>query len=107
MAKITVLQKENNRYAFIFDDSRESSSCGRYRIERRTLLSTGATAYTENTTKEDGNALYRELISNGFYRFRSVREVSWYATCPNNTPRKEEWKTEGIYLVPIQSSVAG
>lgn len=109
MTKITVLQKDSDRYTFIFDDSRPEDTnlctCGRHRISHEHMMTFGAGQTTENTTKERGNAFYKELIQKGFHRFRKLSEVSWYATRENNTPYEETWITEGIYLVPIASRV--
>lgn len=60
---------------------------------------------TYYVTKEYGNGLYLRLLEDGFARFRTLLEVSWYATLENNTPYEEEWKIEGIYFVPVKSQV--
>ena len=108
--KQTVIQKEGTRYTFIVDEyytcigaNYSPSGKPRYVVEVEQLLSSGASLYRNNTTKEAGNKLYLELLEKGFKQFRNAREVSWYATIRNNTPYDEEWTTEGKYLVPIKS----
>ena len=80
MKKITVIQKENARYTFTFDSSIEDSKLcnnGRYSVTVERKLSTGSSVYTENTTKEAGNELYKRLISKGFVRFKDLKDVEW------------------------------
>lgn len=80
MKKVTVIQKENTRYTFTLDYSIEDSklcNLGRYSVTVERKLSTGSSLYTENTTKEAGNELYKRLISKGFVRFNSLEDVRW------------------------------
>lgn len=112
---VTIIQKDRTRYTFIVDEyymeiggiggKRIPTGNPRYSIHVEQCLTTGGSLTMRNTTKEEGNKLYLELISKGFKQFRNVREVSWYATIRNNTPYDEEWTTEGKYLVPIKSQV--
>lgn len=76
MKKVTVLQKNNERYTFILDPEKKTM-CGRYTIRIETNLTTGSDLLCEQTTKESGNALYKRLISQGFTRFNSLDEVRW------------------------------
>ena len=103
MAGYTVIQKGETRYAFVVKEY--SSGKPRYVIETEQCLTHGGTFYSRNVTKEQGNKFYMEMIGKGFKQFRNAREVSWYATIPNNTPYEEEWVTDGKYLVPIKSQV--
>lgn len=81
MKKVTVIQKDKTRYTFTFDNSiEESRLCnnGRYMVTVEQLLSTGdSSIYSEATTREAGNALYKELIGKGYKRFESISEVKW------------------------------
>ena len=110
MAGYTVIQKDRTRYTFIVGEfyteigSKRIPTCKpRYSVRVEELLTTGGSLIMNDTTKEKGNQLYKELISKGFKQFRNAREVSWYATIENNTPYDEEWTTEGKYLIPIKS----
>lgn len=106
MSKVTVLQKGNDRYTFRAGSiSYDPNAPEIYSVTREHLMTTGSSEYTEITTKDKGNALYKKLIADGFHRFRSYKDVSWYATCENNTPYEEVWKTEGIYLIPVVSRI--
>lgn len=81
MKKITVIQKDKTRYIFSFDSSIEDSKLcnnGRYMVTIEQLLSTGdSSLYSEATTREAGNNIYKELIAKGYKRFKSVSEVKW------------------------------
>ena len=101
LIKRVTIQKENTRY--VFDDEVGSDGKHYYFVTTWQCMSTGAGVHQSATTKERGNALYQKSIRDGFKRFRNEREVSWYATRENNTGYPEEWITEGIYFVPIQS----
>lgn len=111
----TVLQKGRTRYTFIVGEyyteiggiggARIPSGKPRYSVHIEQMLTSGSSFIMNDTTKEAGNSLYKELISKGFKQFRNAREVSWYATIENNTPFDEEWTTEGKYLIPIKSRV--
>ena len=103
MAGYTVIQKDRTRYTFIA--SQYSGGNPRYSIHTEQCLIGGGCLSMRDTTKEEGNRFYTEMIAKGFKQFRNAREVSWYATVENNTPYEEEWKIEGKYLVPIKSQV--
>lgn len=105
MIKVTVLQMKGTRYTFILDDTKKNSACGRYQVKCEIMMNLGSSVHIENTTKEKGNQLYKSLLEKGFHKFRNPREISWYATLPNNTGREEEWKVENGYFIPIKSSV--
>lgn len=80
MKKITVIQKENFRYTFVFDDSIEDSrfsNNGRYQVKIEEKLTTGSSIYSEATTKKAGNELYKRLIAQGFVRFKNLSDVKW------------------------------
>lgn len=104
MTKVTTLQKDHTRYTFI-RDTYPNSNNARYCVKHEQLFITGSSVGWDYTTKERGNALYKELIEKGFKQFRNGYEVSWYATIENNTPYDEEWITEGKFLIPIKSRV--
>lgn len=112
MAGYTVIQKDRTRYTFIVGEyytvigcKRIPSGKPRYSVHVEQLLTSGGSLVMNDTTKEAGNRLYKELIAKGYKQFRNAREVSWYATIENNTPYDEEWSTEGKYLIPIRSRV--
>lgn len=112
MTGYTVIQKDRTRYTFIVGEyytvigcKRIPSGKPRYSVHVEQLLTSGGSLVMNDTTKEAGNRLYKELIAKGYKQFRNAREVSWYATIENNTPYDEEWSTEGKYLIPIRSRV--
>lgn len=96
--KVTVIQKDSTRYKF----TRYEKRC---EVEVQQMGIFGASVSSRYVSPEAGNTLYKELMAKGFKRFRNVREVSWYATRPNNTEYEETWKVEGDYLVPVVSRV--
>ena len=97
----TVIQKDTTRY--VFSTNKTESGAVYYTIDTEECLFTGSSFSRRAVTKEEGNRFYLERMAKGFKRFRNAREVSWYATIPNNTPYEEEWTTSGQYLVPIRS----
>lgn len=112
MAGYTVIQKDRTRHTFmvreyytLIGSQRIPSGKPRYVIETEECLTTGGFIYSRDVTKEEGNKFYTDMIEKGFKQFRNGKEISWYATIPNNTPWEEEWTTDGKYLVPIKSRV--
>lgn len=101
--KPVILQKEKTRYTF--RQSKTNTGNPLYCIESEVLLTTGSCVSYRYVTKETGNEFYKNMVSKGFHRFRNVHEVSWYATTENNTPYDEEWKIDGILLIPVRSRV--
>lgn len=97
--KVTVIQKDSERYSFVQDAFNDGTP--RYCIKRETMMVFGGGISYEYVSKEKGNSLYKELMAKGFHQFRSVREVSWYATRENNTPYAEEWQTDEKYFIPV------
>lgn len=107
MQRKIVLQRGICRVSFIYDDSKpeDTQFCTN---GRRTLVLeqhgyVGSSLSYRQVTKEQGNDYYKLLIEEGYHRFRSLNEVSWYATIENNTPYEEEWTTDGIYFIPVRS----
>lgn len=92
-----VLQKDNVRYTF----NPVKMPDGRYQVTYEYNMVFGSSMSYEYYKKDAGNSLYKKLLENGFKRFRSWDEVSWYATVENNTPYAQEWTTEGIWFVPV------
>lgn len=97
--KTQVLQKGKVRYTFI-----PSKDGGLHTIDCDQMTYAGAAHYSKQVTAEQGNKIFSDLVLNkGFKLFRSLHEVSWYATIENNTPYKEEWAVQGAYLIPLNS----
>lgn len=96
--KVIVLQKDSIRYTLTRYESR-------FWVDRQEMGIFGASASARFMSPAQGNGLYMDLLDKGFKQFRSLAEVSWYATRPNNTPYEETWKVDGDYLVPVASRV--
>lgn len=97
--KTQVIQKGKVRYTFI-----PNKDGGLHTLQCDQKMYLGDARYDKQVTTEQGNAIFKDMIINhGFKLFRSLHEVSWYATTENNTPYEEEWITQGIYLVPVNS----
>ena len=94
-----VLQKGNLRYSF-------EKHLGQVRITRYENLGLGASVMRETVSAEEAAETFDDLLRQGWHKFRSLAEVSWYATVRNNTPYKEEWTVKGQYLVPVNSRAA-
>lgn len=104
--KNVILQKEDTRYAFtdlLDKSSGKQSVC----VAHETKLPTGhGTMSHDYVSVEKAEEKIKKLINDGFIQFRSVSEVSWYATRPNNTPYEEVWEVKDGFFIPKESHSA-
>lgn len=101
--KNVILQKEDTRYAFTGLLDRPTDK-RKVCVAHETKFSSGhGTMSHDYISVEKAEAKVRDLIEEGYIKFRTVSEVSWYATRPNNTPYEETWEIKDGFFIPKES----
>jgi len=101
--KNVVLQNEDTRYKFeVIPETKTCSERVSVTCEKKLMTGHGTMSHDYMSVERSEEKL-KKLLEDGYIKFRTVHEVSWYATRPNNTPYEEIWEVKEGFFIPKES----